>query len=290
MTATVPTILVLGATGTIGGEVARQLFARPASVRVGVRTPSKADALERAGAEVKRFDFDARSTWSAALAGVDRLFVVAPFVAGFAEPVEALIAAAKAAGVQHIVKLSAMGVSDEAPFELGRQHARADASLQASGLSHTILRPTFFMDNIFNFHGHTIEADGAFYGASGGQSMAYVSSRDIGAVGVEALLNPSVHDGQIYVLTGGEALTDDAVAQRVGDALHKPVQFVDLPLEHLQAGMESQDGMPDWLVEALVALENVKAQGWASQVSPDVQKVLGRSPERFDTWLADRVS
>jgi uncharacterized protein YbjT (DUF2867 family) len=278
-------LLILGATGNIGGQVARQLLDAGATVRVAVRSPDKAAALADGGAEVVRFDYDAPDTWAAALDGVDGVFVVAPFVPDFARPVRAFLQAAVDAGVSHVVKLSASGVSDDAPFALGRQHAAADAAVAASGLRHTILRPTFFMDNTLNFHGHTIRADGAFYGASAGGSVAYVSSADIAAVAAAALTNPSAHDGQTYEITGAEALTDAAVATLVGEQLGKPVSYVDLPPEQLAAGMTSA-GSPEWMVEALVALEGVKAQGWAQAVSPVIPDVLGRPPETFAAFLA----
>lgn len=278
-------ILVLGATGTIGGQVAAQLLDAGVSVRIGARTPEKASALAGRGAEVVRFDFDAPDTWASALDGVERMFVVAPSTVDFSTPVRALLQAAVAAGVQHVVKLSAFGVSEDAPFELARQHARADAAVEASGLGSTILRPNFFMDNVVNFHGHTIASDGAFYGASAGSAVSYISSADVAAVAAAALRDPAAHAGQVYVLTGGEALTDAAVAGLVGAQLGKEVQYVDLSAEQLGGGMRGA-GMPDWLVEALVALEGVKAAGWAGEVSPAVEQVLGRAPETYAAFLA----
>ncbi len=276
--------LILGATGNVGGQVAHQLLDTGATVRVGARTPSKAAALATAGAEVVHFDFDQPETWSAALADVDSVFVVAPFAPDFARPVTALLEAAVAAGVKQIVKLSAMGVSEDAAFELGRQHAKADAAVVATGLQHTILRPTFFMDNLFNFHGETIRKDGAFYGASAGGSTSYISTADIAASAVAALTDPEAHDGQVYVLTGGEALTDDQVAAHIAAHLGKVVKYVDLPAEHLGAGI-AQAGTPSWMVEALLALENVKAQGWAQAISPAVTQILGREPEHLAAFL-----
>jgi len=278
-------ILVLGATGTIGGQVATQLLSTDPTVRVGARTPSKAQALADAGAEVVHFDYDDPATWGPALAEVERLFVVAPMTPTFSEPVTRLVEAAEQAGVRSVVKLSAMGADVEAPIALARQHGLGDRAVRRSGLTHTVLQPSFFMDNIFDFHGHTITSDGAFYGASHGGAVSYVSSADIAAVAVAALTEPAAHDGQTYLITGGEALTDDQVAEAVSAQLGKPVRYVDLSGEQLAEGMRS-NGLPAFLVEALVGLEHVKAQGWASQVSPVVAEVLGRPPETFAAFLA----
>ncbi len=276
--------LILGATGNIGSQVARQLLGTGAAVRVGARTPQKASDLATLGAEVVHFDFDHPSTWSTALEGVQRLFLVAPSRQDFAHPIGELLRAAVAAGVEQVVKLSAMGVSVEAPFALARQHALADEAVAASGLQHTILRPTFFMDNFFGQHAHTIRADGAFYGASAGGAVAYVSSADIASVAVAALTHPAEHNGQTYVITGARVLTDAQAAGLIGDLLGRDVTYVDLSAEQLGAGM-ADAGLPEWLVEALVGLEQVKAQGWASAVSPTVQQVLDRAPESFEDFL-----
>lgn len=140
------------------------------------------------------------------------------------------------------------------------------------------------MDNVVSFHWGSIEAQGAFYGASAGQAVSYVSSADIAAIAVAALLDPETHDGRTYDITGGEALTDVEVAGKVGARIGREVRFVDLPADQLAAGMQQQ-GTPGWLVEALIGLEGVKAQGWAAGVQPTVQQVLGRKPETFDAWL-----
>ena len=280
-------ILVLGATGTIGGQVAAQLLSTGATVRAGVRTLAKAAALAAAGAEVVRFDYDDDTTWAAALSDVDALFVVAPLHPTFSETVAALVQAAQEVGVGHIVKLSAQGVTVDAPFALARQHALADQAVRDSGLSHTILQPTFFMDNVFNHHQHTIDAHGAFYGASGAGAVAVVASSDVAAMAVAALSDPATHRGQTYVITGADALTDAQIAAKVGAHLGKAVTYVDLPPEQLAAGM-NDSGVPPFMVEAMVAFEHIKAQGWVAAASPTVEQVLGRAPLSYDAWLAAR--
>jgi uncharacterized protein YbjT (DUF2867 family) len=282
-------ILVLGSTGTIGRQVARRLLEAGEVVRVGARTPSKAEGLGSRGAQVVHFDFDDPETWGAALADAERVFVVAPTAPKFATPVGAFLTAAIAAGVGHVVRLSAAFASHDNPVGLSQQHAVADNTLAASGLSHTILQPIFFMDNAINFQGHSIRTDGAFYGASAGGSISYVSSGDIAEVAVAALTDPERHNGQTYVLTGGKAVTDANVAALIGAQLGKAVSYVDLPADRLAAGLR-ENGTPEWMVETLVAFEKGKAQGLAAPVSTHVAQVLGRPPETYPAFLARTAS
>ena len=115
------TILVTGATGTIASAVLAALEGK-AGVRVlaGVRSAAKGGALRRANIEPIDFDFDRPETVSAALQGVDKVFLLTPFVLDSVAYGFALIDAAKAAGVGHIVKLSAFGSEFEPGIELGR--------------------------------------------------------------------------------------------------------------------------------------------------------------------------
>lgn len=90
---------------------------------------------------------------------------------------------------------------------------------------------------------------------------------------------------QSLALTGPEALTDSEAADVIGAAIGRTVRYVDLPPEQLAGGMRSS-GAPDWLVESIVALEGVKANGWAAEVSPVVESVLGEKGERLSNFVA----
>lgn len=278
------TILVTGATGTVGRETAQALLAKGAKVRVAVRDPNRSSDWQQQGAEVVRLDWDDEATYGPAFEGVDRAFLLTPFVEVFVPYVERAVAAAKAAGVTHLVRMSAIG-ADENAETIGQDHGQAERLVKDSGIDWTVLQPTFFVDNVLNFQGANIDGDGAFYGASGGGQISYVSAGDIGAVAAAVLLSPGDHHEKTYVLTGPEAIGDDELAQKVGRALSRSVAFVDLPAEQYDAALRSQ-GTPDWMADHLAFFEGVKAQGWAASVSGDVERVLGRPPEPVDARLA----
>ena len=283
-------ILVTGATGTVGKAVAEALIAQGQSVqghsvRVGVRTPAKAAALEAAGAEVVRLDFEDAATIAPALDGVERVFLLVPFVEDLDQLVPRVLAEAKTAGVRHIVRLSAVGADADSPMALARKHAAADAALAQSGIGYTILQPTFFQDNILKYQLDALRGQGAFYGASHGGKVAYVSSRDIGDVAAAVLREPSGHEGKSYTLTGPEAIEDTRVAELASQAFGKTIAYVDVPDEAFAASMRD-GGAPEWRVEAMLGLERVKSQGWAQELSPAVEQVLGRPAERMDAFLA----
>ena len=250
-------ILVTGATGTIGSQVARALLDR--------------------GAEVVPLDFDEPATLAGAFDGIDRLFLLTPFVETFLPQVEAAVSAAKAAGAKVVVRLSALGADPNADDGLAGQHGKAEEIVKGSGLDWVVVRPTFFADNVLTYQGAQV-AQGSFYGASHGGKVAYVSSRDIGEAVAAILAEPSRHVGQTYTLTGPTAVSDDEVAQLLTAIADRKIAYVDLSGEQLLQG-QIDAGAPRWMAEHLVALEGVKAAGWAASTSDDIRRILGRDPE-----------
>lgn len=276
-------ILVTGATGTVGSATVKALLARGADVRVGVRSPDKAGEYKQAGAEVVAFDFDDVATYKGAFTGAERVLLLNPFVDSVPAQVRSAVAVARETGVKYILRISAFGADVSSPLFVGRMHGEADKLVAESGISYTIVQPTFFQDNLLKFHLGSLRSQNAFYGASGGGKTSYISSGDIAKVSAAILLDPARHASKTYVLTGPEALSDEEVAALVGKVTGRAIKFVNLTPEQLAGGMQ---GAPAWMVESLVGLENVKAQGWAAAVSPAVQDILGHPGERYESFLA----
>jgi uncharacterized protein YbjT (DUF2867 family) len=278
-------ILVTGATGTIGKEVVRALRAKNLAVRAGARTPAKLEALEKLGAEVVSLDFENPASVKAAFQGVDRLFLLTPFVEHPIAMVEAALAAAKAAGVRFVLRMSASGADPNAPAPLPREHGLSEKLVKESGLSWAIIQPNFFMDNFLNYSADSIKGQNAVYGASGTGKVTYVSSADVGAVAAEILANPEKHASKTYAITGGEAVTDAEAAATISEVLGREIKFVGMSGDDYGAALRSFQ-LPGWMVDALVFLEaGVKANGWAAQTATTVKDLTGREPERLRSFI-----
>ena len=137
-------ILVFGSTGTVGGEVTRQLIAAGQKPRLLVRDPVKAKKFE-GKAEIIKGDIGDAKILAEALKGADKVFLATAGVDG-PELEARIIDAAKSAGVKHVVKLSLMGAESEA-VAFGRWHRQSEKKLEASGLKWTFLRSGHFMSN-----------------------------------------------------------------------------------------------------------------------------------------------
>ena len=276
-------ILVLGATGTTGGEVARQLIAAGHRPRLLVRTPAKAAAFQ-SSADVVQGDLDNPESLRAAMAGVDRLYLAASGVNGQALEVSA-IDAAKATGVTHVVKLSVI-TADNPGITFARWHAQAEQHLIASGLAWTMLRPTNFMTNALGW-ADTIKSQHAFYQPTGDGEWASIDPVDIGAVAVKALTETG-HEGKGYTLTGPESLNAAGYAAILSKVLGHTVSFVDVPATAAQDGM-LKSGMPAAYVDALLDLLSAMKSGATAGTTDVVEQVLGRKPGTFENWVTRNI-
>ncbi len=277
-------ILVVGANGTVGSHVVEQLLEEGREVRVLARDRAKA-AKHGKRAQVVVGDLTQRQTLGAAFAGVERVFLLSQ---GPELLENDAIDAAKAAGVQHVVKLSSMGFGAERDaLAIANWHRAVEAHLVASGLAWTILRAGGFSSNALGW-AHTIKTEGAVFAPTGNGKVAVIDPRDIAAVAVHALTRPG-HEHQRYELTGPEALSFAEQVALIGAAIGRPLRFVDVPPSvareaMLQAGMSAPfaDGM-------LQVLARIKA-GDAATISPAVEQLLSRKPRTFATWAQDNAA
>lgn len=277
-------ILVTGATGTIGKEVVRALRAKNLEVRAGARTPEKLEGLKKLGAEVVALDFENPASVKAAFQGVDRVFLLTPFVQDPLPLVKGALQAAKEAGVRFVLRMSAAGADPNSPGTLAREHGLGENLVKESGIAWAVIQPIFFMDNFHNYSAQSIKGQSAVYGAAGTGKTAYVSSADVGAVAAEILANPDKHASRTYSITGGEAVTDEQAVAAISEVLGREIKFVNMSGPDYDTALR-QWGVPGWQAEGLVFLEAVKANGWASQTASTVKDLTGREPERLRSFL-----
>ncbi len=272
------TILVTGATGTIGSQVVQALKGQSdVKVRVAVRNAAKADKLKGGNVEAVDFEYNKPELLEAAVKGVQKLFLVTPFDQDQVNLAAKLIDAAKVAGVQHIVKLSAMGVEHEPGIQLGRWHRTVERYIAGSGVKYTFLRPNNFMENFINYYPPA--KDGNIYLPFGQGAVSWVAGADVAAVAAAALTRPG-HENQAYTLTGSEALTITQVANILGEVSGRKVQHVDVPEAAARKAMLDL-GMPAWMVDGMMELHAIGKAGYAAAVSDTVQKLIGRAPLSF---------
>lgn len=276
-------IVMIGATGTVGSEVTRRLLLRDEPVRVFTRDPERAAALAAQGAEVTVGDLDRPDTVLAAVAGADAVLLSTTPGPTMVREQTAALAAAREAGVERVVRISAVGAQPGSAVNLLDWHGRLDAALQASAPSWTIVRSLWFAQNYLMQAG-SIVGEGAVYGAMGSGKLAPVDVADLAAVAVAALTERG-HERQTYAVTGPQAGTQQEIAEAIGAGLGRDVSYVDVPAEDLTSGLTAS-GLPRWLADGLVGLNVAYAGGLGDLVTDVVSSIGGVTPTTMQAFAA----
>jgi uncharacterized protein YbjT (DUF2867 family) len=281
-------VLVIGATGNTGSGIVHGLLARGTRVRALVRNTQKGDALKRHGAEVAAGDLDDPASLSAATfdAVTDVYFCTWNGPTALTQWTN-FRTALQAAGVSpRVVRGSAFG---DPRSRIIKQIEAADQDLKDSGLSWTILRPTFFMQNTM-MTAPTVKDQGVIYYDWGDGKAGVIDARDIvdAAVGVLTAANGRFA-GQSFVLTGPAPIGFADMAAGIGKAVGKDVNYVPVPHEAAKQAMLGM-GMPEWIADGYVELNKGFENGFANTTTDDVETLAGHEPRTFEQFARDFAS
>ena len=277
------TVFVTGATGTVGRHVVRALSDRDATVRVGVRDPDSIPAPLAAAGEVVAFDFEKPETWGRALREVDSIFLVRPPVVDRSD-VESFVDAAGRVGVTRIVYLSTLG----AERNLFVPHHWIEKRIIAADVEYTLLRASFFMQNLLEVHRpDIIEHDEIFVPAGNGKT-SFVDARDI-AEAAAVVLTETGHANRAYDITGPEALDYSAVATIFSEVLDRPIVYPNPSLLAFARRMRRR-GKPLGFVALMCGIYTTARLGLAARVTDDSRRLLGRRPRGMRTFVEDHAA
>jgi NAD(P)H dehydrogenase (quinone) len=272
-------IAVTGATGGLGGRVARRLAGRGVAQRLVVRDAGRAPELD--GAEVAVATYGDGEAMRRALDGVATLLLVSASEAADRVKLHTTaVDAAAAAGVERVVYTSFFGAAPDCTFTFGRDHWHTEEALKASGVRYTFLRDNLYIDFLPLMAG----ADGVIRGPAGDGRVAAVARDDIADAAVAVLLGDS-GGGRGYDMTGPEALTLAEVAEELSGVAGRPIAYQEETIEEAYASRASY-GAPDWEVDGWVSTYTAIANGDLERVSGDLEAVAGHPPMRLADFLA----
>ncbi|GGS72372.1 NAD(P)H-binding protein [Streptomyces violaceus] len=263
--------LVIGATGTTGGRVARLLTARGLRVKAASRR-----AVAVAGAEAVRFDWYDPGTFEESLRDADRVYLVPPV--GAPEPAAVMLPfleQARTAGVGRAVLLGSSAIPSGGP-------AVGQVQQALPGLFETwaTLRPSWFMQNLTGDHPHarSVREHGTILTATGEGRVAFVDADDIAAVAVHALTADRWTEGDL-VVTGPQALSYADAAAVLSEVTGRPVTHRRLTGEQLRDRLARD--MPPEFAAILAGLDRAIAEGAEDRVTDTVERLTGRPPRSF---------
>ncbi|TYL95623.1 SDR family oxidoreductase [Bradyrhizobium rifense] len=277
-------IAVAGATGRVGSALISKLAAEPIEL-VALTRRSDAERLP-SGVALATVDFDARSTLENALRGANRLFLAHGTSPRQVANEIALIDAAVAVGVSHIVKLSVLGPPSRLhPFDW---HMQIEAHLATCDIGFTVLRPSSFVD-ILARAGAPIAND-TWGGAAGDGLVNLIDTRDVADSAFAALLDDAhVTSQRAYHLTGPTAVSMPGIADELSRLLGRTVTYQHRsPAEQREKLLAS--GLTEFVADLLLGLDRAFYESTLAETTTTVRELTGHAPRPVTDWLGDNIS
>lgn len=289
------TILVTGASGSLGGAIIRHLLdgegVTPGRVIAVTRDPSKLAALAARGVTVRAGDFDDEASLAAAFAGAGTVLIVSTDTLG--EPGKRLrqhlaaVSAAKKASASRIGYTSMFSPEPGNPVLFAPDHHGTEEAIRASGIPYSIYRNGWYQENLLMSLPAAVGM-GQWFTSAGGGKTAYVQRDDL-ARAIAADLANAPAGSVTYTLSGAEAFTNTEIAAMASEAVGKPLAVVNLTDDQLAEGMKAA-GVPAPVVPLLVSFDTATRAGVLGTVTDDIEKLTGRRPASLKSWIEANVA
>lgn len=291
-------IVISGASGDLGRRVTRLLLSedRNAEVTLVTRTPEKLADRAAQGLTVLRGDYQDRESLDVAYRGAETLFLISGLNLGrrVSEHRNA-IAAAKAAGIRHIVYTSVGGGEQpNNPAMSARDHYQSEHDLRSSGIAYTFLRNHLYAEIVSNIWIAPAAASGRLEMATGHGSLAPVAKGDVARSAAAVLRDPERHAGAVYEISGPELLSMEDIARIGSEVYGSPITYTPVTPEERLAFFDSvglprtyDPSMPPnpeghmWASDELVSADVAVAEGYQALLTHAVKQITGREPERL---------
>ncbi|MET3601070.1 SDR family oxidoreductase [Martelella mangrovi] len=284
------TVLVTGASGKLGRKTLDFLLAsgKPADrIIATTRTVEKLADYAAKGVTVRKADFNDPDTLAAAFAGAERIAIISTDAidpgSDRTEQHGNAVAAAARAGARHLVYTS-LPDPENSKISFAPDHLGSEKAVIASGLAHTILRNSWYQENLLMSLPDAF-AKGVWSSAAGTGKQAFIGHDDCARAVAAALLSDS-DESRILTLTDGESRTVDEIASLASEVTGKPLKVEHIEIETLRTGLGSA-GLPSFVVDLMVSTDaNVRAGGF-DIVNDDFEQLTGRKPRSLRAFFEE---
>ncbi len=265
-------VVVLGPTGSIGSHLLRLLHDNGVEARTGNR---------------QDFDYFNPRTYDSLFKGATHLFLLTPVVDSMVELTSQLLMAAKRAGMERVVKISAFGAALNSPARLLRWHAECEGLVADSGIPWVNLRPNALMQNFIQHYAAAIKASSMVAVPAADARLSFVDAKDVARVAYHALFEDRFN-GLTLELTGPRALSFCESVSDLTFALGRPIRYVSASEEGTRQFM-AQRQFPAWKIEALLELYASYRRGDAARVTTSVEDLTSHPAETFNSFVGQHI-
>lgn len=273
-------ILLMGATGNAGTQAIKSLQAKGIRPVAAVRDIDKAKAKLGENVDYVYFDFFKPETYADALKGIDRIFFIAPPPSKDPEVIRNITRVAKEQGVQFALFQSGRttgNIEGKPLFEIATDLKKGD-------LDWCMIQPCWYMQNFHTWMGTHLGEDKLVMN-TGSAKVAFVDLQDLGGA-IAEILSGEGHNGKVYTLTGGEAIDNFQVASTLSETSGRNIVYNAVSEEECVVALQEK-GWNEYGSKYTAWLYNKVAGGSESEVTPDLQNLLGREPRTFRQFAQD---
>ena len=269
------TILIVGASGTVGSLIAKKLRDSGANVK---ESTSRKDVAASSSQKVF-MNLATGENIHEAFSGIDKAFLISP--PGYADQyaiLSPMIQEAKRRGLKKVVLMTAMGANavDSTPFR------RAEIELEKSGLTYNIIRPNWFFQNFNTFWVHGIKQSDLIALPAKEAKTSFIDAEDIANVAAK-LLTVSTFDNQDFDLTGPQALTHGEVADAISKVTGRKISYENILPETLAKTLLGA-GLPKDYVDFMILIFGFLAEGYNSKITESVKLITGLAPRNVNQY------
>ena len=281
-----PTIVVFGATGTVGRALLNILNKKECIVRAVLRNASRKKPLQsHENLSYIYCDLENPEEIKHACKFADAIFLLTATSPSQVKQEISIINIANRLKVKRIVKLSAPLVDASVHVEVAEWHREIEAHLQSQSIDYPLLRPYSFMQN-WERHAFTIRKFGKIFSSLGESSRTYIDCRDVAEIAMKALLSKEDLHGNIYTLVGPEALTNSSIATKLSRFSGREIKYTPLSRNEYHSLLINRAKLPKWLATHIVELDEFSKKVPEPNQN-NLEILLGKKPRIIDTYFTE---
>jgi len=267
-----------------GSATAKALNEKGITFRALIRNEEKRGDIESLGGEVVIGSIENKEAVDQSMVDVETALILLPNSENQLSLEKQLVDSAKQAGAKRVVKMSSIEATPDATSPIPKLHLESEEYIKQSGLSWTMIKPNFYMQNLLASAG-TIKDQGKIFLPMGEGKTGMIDTTDVGKV-LAKVLSEDGHKSMNHEITGPEILSFNEVAEIFSKGLDKQVDYVDVPLAAYKETL-GQFLTNQWHLDAVIDLFKGIADGGIEEKTDTYSELMGESPKSLSEFISE---